>query len=72
MALTDHPPLDGGEARNLGARPFRLIGQRWLWRIEGGGLQFVVPDNLHVKDQLLQECHSSAAAGHMGTLKTYE
>lgn len=71
VALTDQPPLDGGETRNPGARPFRLIGQ-WLWRIEGGGLQFVVPDNLHVKDQLLQECHSSAAAGHMGTLKTYE
>jgi transposase InsO family protein len=71
VALTDQPPLNGGETRNPGARPFRLIGQ-WLWRIEGGGLQFVVPYNLLVKDQLLQECHSSAAAGHMGTLKTYE
>ena len=37
-----------------------------------GGLQFVVPDNLHVKDLLLQECHSSAAAEHMGKAKTYE
>ena len=71
LKLTNQPPPEDGTEVDPEARPFRCIG-KWLWRTEGGGLQFVVPDNLHIKDLLLQECHSSAAAGHMGKAKTYE
>ena len=47
---------------------FRWIGEL-LWRVEGGGMQLVVPDNTAIKDVILQECHSAASAGHMGQAK---
>ena len=50
---------------------FRWIGEL-LWRVEGGGMQLVVPDDANVKDIILQECHSAASAGHMGQAKTFE
>ena len=50
---------------------FRQMGGL-LWRVEGGGLQLVLPDDLELKDVVLQECHSSAAAGHLGVAKTFE
>eukprot|EP00959_Pyramimonas_sp_CCMP1952_P444268 9301587-Pyramimonas_sp.AAC.1 len=43
-----------------------------LWRVEGGGLQLVIPNDVGIRDTLLLECHTSAAAGHQGTAKTYE
>eukprot|EP00976_Prorocentrum_cordatum_P041579 843597-Prorocentrum_minimum.AAC.1 len=43
-----------------------------LWRVEGGGLQLVIPSDAHIKDQLLDSGHASASAGHMGQAKTYE
>ena len=71
LNLTNQPRLETGRQSQPGERPFRCIG-KWLWRVEEGGLQFVVPDNIDVKDQLLQDLHSSAAAGHLGSAKTYE
>jgi hypothetical protein len=71
LKLTQQPSPDTGKQRQPGERPFRCIG-KWLWRVEGGGLQFVIPDNVDIKDQLLQELHSSSAAGHLGHAKTYE
>ena len=71
LKLTNQPRVETGKLRQPGERPFRCIG-KWLWRVEGGGLQFVIPDNINVKDQLLEELHSSAAAGHLGSAKTYE
>eukprot|EP00959_Pyramimonas_sp_CCMP1952_P044848 936934-Pyramimonas_sp.AAC.1 len=46
----------------------------FLWRVEGGGMQLVIPNDCDLKDIILQECHSSAAAadGHLGTAKTFE
>ena len=71
LKLTHQPLPEDGTEMDPQERPFRCVG-KWLWRTDGGGLQFVVPDNLHVKDRILEECHSAAAAGHMGTAKTYE
>ncbi len=71
LKLTDEPRKETGQQEQPGGRPFRCVGQ-WLWRVEGGGLQFVVPDNIDVKDQLLEELHSCPAAGHLGSAKTYE
>jgi hypothetical protein len=64
-------PLYQQWSRDLDPKVFRRMGGL-LWRIEGGGLQLVVPDDVTLKDLLLQQCHASAAAGHMGTAKTYE
>ena len=50
---------------------FRTVGDL-LWRVEGGGMQLVIPNDRDLKDVILQECHSSAAAGHLGTAKTFE
>ena len=50
---------------------FKTLGEL-LWRTEGGGLQLVIPNAIDIRDAILQECHSSAAAGHQGTAKTYE
>lgn len=50
---------------------FRKMGGL-LWRVEGGGLQLVIPSDAHIKDQLLDSGHASASAGHMGQAKTYE
>ena len=71
LNMTQQLRPETGKQSQPGERPFRCIG-KWLWRVEEGGLQFVVPDNVDVKDQLLQELHSSAAAGHLGHAKTYE
>ena len=50
---------------------FRTMGEL-LWRVEGGGLQLVIPNDPALKDTILKECHSSASAGHMGSAKTWE
>ena len=54
VALTDQPPLDGGETRNPRARPFRLIGQ-WLWRDRRRGTAVCSPRQ--------SPCQESAPAG---------
>ena len=50
---------------------FRTLGGL-LWRVEGGGLQLVIPNDVEIKDTILEESHSVASAGHMGQAKTWE
>ena len=50
---------------------FRSFGG-YIWRTENGTHQLVIPDSIELKDQILNECHCSAAAGHLGQAKTFE
>ena len=60
-----------GESTRGAKEGFQLYGG-FLWRTVDGEKQLVVPNSLELKDQLLSECHNSAAAGHMGQARTFE